>query len=139
MTQSNFSQAAALKRSLWAATLCASFVSTSAFAQATGDAGIEGVVTDSSGNLLANAVVELRTYTDQSGAFLVASVRADANGFYILEVNTGTSNFGIDLVATCNTSKGTVSATQRMYSTIREEVYRRDFRLTLPRRARSCQ
>jgi hypothetical protein len=92
------------------------------FAQATGDAGSEGVVTDSSGNPLANAVVELRTYTDQSGGFLVASVLADANGFYILEVNTGTSNFGIDLVATCHASKGTVSATQRMYSTIREEV-----------------
>jgi hypothetical protein len=113
-------------------------VGTPAFAQTAGKAGIEGYVTDSNGKPLRNVLVEFLFYVDVNGGAGFTATATDANGFFIMEAEPGTSSFGVAVMATCRTSKGTVSVSQPMYWTVREQVYRRDFRLTLPKKATGC-
>lgn len=109
-----------------------------AYAQTPGKAGFEGYVTDATGKPLEHVFIEVRFYTNADGGAGFTGTTTDANGYFILETFPGTSEFGVAVVATCRTSKGIVTSTQPMYWTIREQVYRRDFRLTLPKKVTGC-
>jgi hypothetical protein len=108
------------------------------FAQTAGKAGVEGYVTDANGKPLPNVLVEVAFFTNATGAGGFTSTVTDGSGFFIMEVTPGTSEFGVSAIATCRTAKGTVRVSQPLYWTVREQVYRRDFRLTLPKKATSC-
>lgn len=67
------------------------------------------------------------------------SMVTNENGFYELEVQPSLqSGDTITFAVVCQTRRGNVQMFGKLYETLRTEIYRRDFYLTLPRGVSRC-
>jgi hypothetical protein len=109
-----------------------------AWAQVDSQTAVEGYVFDASHKPLANVIVTLRSASPNDPNLGVSvAVVTNANGFFQLATAIDPASVN-SLEADCKTSKAIVASTMPLYTPARPTVYRRDFFLTLPKRAKGC-
>jgi hypothetical protein len=107
-------------------------------AQEANVAAVEGYVYDiATGKPLRSSIVYLAEHLD-NGASNEAITTTDANGFYSVQL-VAPSVGDHWLRAVCTTAKGVTENSQGLYHTLRtDQIYHRNFYLTLPKRQTSC-
>lgn len=110
-----------------------------AYAQNASSSGFEGYVFEAkSRRPLENAQVTY-AFTTTGGLPGSSTVSTNESGFYQIERGLPNQQIAVvGLTAVCPNRRGTVMASETVYTDLRTKVYRRDFYITLPRGITKC-
>jgi hypothetical protein len=109
-----------------------------AVAQVDGQTAVEGYVFDvATKKPLANAIVTVKSSTPNTDGFSIAAQITNASGFFAIPTGIAPEAQTV-VTAECTTSRGVASSELPLYTPVRPIVYRRDFYLSLPKRAKGC-